>query len=141
MTMCSGYSRWTGAVLIPRREAEDPYAGWWCLIEQLDAVPRTLVLDGEGAVGRWRSRQPQLTGDCRAFRGVLGASVYICKPANPEAKGTLERFHDYLERSFLPRRRFGSPADFNAQLTGWVAKANIHRMRVLGCAPTDRITG
>ena len=27
MTMCSGYSRWTGAVLIPCREAEDLYAG------------------------------------------------------------------------------------------------------------------
>src|SRR3954452_12198498 len=33
-----GYSRWTGAVLIPGREAEDLYAGWWQLIEQLGAV-------------------------------------------------------------------------------------------------------
>lgn len=42
-------------------------------------------------------------------------------------------------RSFLPGRRFNSPADFNAQLSGWVAKANTRRVRVLGCAPTDRI--
>ena len=139
MTMCSGYSRWTGAVLIPCREAEDLYAGWWHLLEQLGAVPRTLVWDGEGAVGRWRARQPQLTLECQAFRGVLGARVYICKPADPEAKGMLERFHDYLERSFLPGRTFTSPEDFNTQLSQFVAKANKRRMRVLGCAPADRI--
>jgi transposase len=70
---------------------------------------------------------------------VLGASVYICKPADPEAKGMLERFHDYLERSFLPGRTFTSPEDFNSQLSEWVARANTRRMRVLGCSPADRI--
>ena len=43
-------------------------------------------------------------------------------PGDPEAKGLVERFHDYLERSFLPGREFTSPADFNAQLGGWIAK-------------------
>ena len=32
----------------------------------------------------------------------------------------VERLHDYLERSFLPGRRFASPQDFNTQLRpGW----------------------
>ena len=35
-------------------------AGGGC-ISQLGAVPRVLVWDGEGAVGRWRARQPELT--------------------------------------------------------------------------------
>lgn len=140
MTMCSGYSRWAGALLIASREAEDLYPGWWHLIQQLGAVPRTLVWDGEGAVGRWRARQPELTRECQAFRGVLGANVVICKPADPEAKGMLERFHDYLERSFLPGRRFESPADFNAQLAVFLVKANARQIRVLGCTPGDRIT-
>jgi hypothetical protein len=30
----------------------------------------------------------------------------ICRPADPEAKGLIERSHDYLERSFLPGREF-----------------------------------
>jgi transposase len=59
------------------------------------AVPRVLVWDGEAAVGRWRARQPELTFSCQAFRGVLGAKVLICKPADPEAKGGIERLHDY----------------------------------------------
>ena len=29
------------------------------------AVPRVLVWDGEGAVGRWRARQPELTTACQ----------------------------------------------------------------------------
>jgi transposase len=140
MTCVSGYSRWASAVLIPSREAEDLYAGWWQLLsEQLGGVPKTLVWDGEGAVGRWRARKTELTLDCQAFRGVLGVQVYICKPADPEAKGMIERFHDYLETSFLPGRTFTGPEDFNTQLTAWLELANGRRKRVLGCAPTDRI--
>jgi transposase len=139
LTMASGYSRWLSAVLVPSRQAEDLFAGWWQLISKLGAVPRTLVWDGEGAVGRWRSGKPELTGDCQAFRGTLGVKVVICKPADPEAKGLLERAHDYLERSFLPGRSFDGPADFNRQLTGWLAVANARPKRVLGCAPADRI--
>lgn len=54
-------------------------------------------------------------------------------------KGLVERLHDYLERSFLPGRRFASPADFNAQLRGWLARANARHHRVLGCRPADRV--
>jgi transposase len=140
LTMASGYSRWLSAVLVPSRQAEDLFAGWWQLIAGLGAVPRTLVWDGEGAVGRWRAGKPELTRDCQAFRGTLGVKVIICKPADPEAKGLLERAHDYLERSFLPGRQFTSPADFNHQLGGWLAKANSRPKRVLGCAPAERIT-
>jgi transposase len=139
LTMASGYSRWLSAVLVPSRQAEDLFAGWWQLIAGLGAVPRTLVWDGEGAVGRWRAGKPELTGDCQAFRGTLGVKVIICKPADPEAKGLLERAHDYLERSFLPGRVFTGPADFNAQLGGWLAIANSRAKRVLGCAPADRL--
>ena len=95
--------------------------------------------DGEGAVGRWRARKPELTEACQGFRGVLGAKVWICKPADPEAKGLIERFHDYLETSFLPGRRFTSPEDFNTQLADWLVLANSRRKRVLGCAPVERI--
>jgi transposase len=139
LTMITGYARWASGLLVPTRRVEDLYAGWWRLLEQLGAVPRVLVWDGEGAVGRWRARQPLLTAACQGFRGVLGAKVVICKPADPEAKGIIERLHDYLERSFLPGRSFESPADFNNQLQAWLGIANRRRKRSLGCAPADRI--
>jgi transposase len=139
LTMVSGYSRWAGALLIPSRSAEDLFAGWWQLIGQLGAVPRLLVWDGEGAVGRRRGGRIELTAECQAFRGTLATGVYICQPGDPEAKGLVERFHDYLERSWLPGREFTSPADFNAQLSSWVTTVNTRWRRHLECAPSDRI--
>lgn len=139
LTMVCGYSRSASAVLVPTRCAEDLYAGWWQHIQGLGAVPRVLVWDGEGAVGRWRGGHQVLTKECQGFRGVLGSKVIICRPGDPEAKGLVERFHDYLERSFLPGRDFTSPADFNAQLSGWLPVANTRRKRSLGCAPADRV--
>jgi transposase len=139
LTMVSGYSRWASALLIPSRSAEDLFAGWWQLISQLGAVPRLLVWDGEGAIGRRRGGRAELTAECQASRGTLAAGVYVCQPADPEAKGLVERFQDYLERSFLPGREFASPADFNAQVAGWVAPVNTRFRRHLECAPSDRI--
>jgi transposase len=140
LTMACGYSRWLSAVLIPSRRTEDLFAGWWQLIGRLGAVPRVLVWDGEGAVGRWRGGRSELTKECQAFRGTLATKVIICRPGDPEAKGLLERAHDYLERSFLPGRTFASPAEFDTQLGQWLAVANTRPKRVLGCAPADRIT-
>jgi transposase len=136
LTMVCGYSRWASAVLVPSRNAEDLYAGWWQLIGQLGAVPRLLVWDGEGAVGR---HPDKLTAECQAFRGTLAARVYVCQPGDPEAKGLVERFHDYLERSFLPGREFTGPADFNTQMQAWIATASTRWHRRLECRPADRI--
>ena len=139
LTMVTGYARWDSAVLIPSRQAEDLFTGWWQLIDALGAVPRVLVWDCEGAIGRWRGRRSELTADCQGFRGTLGTKVIICKPRDPEAKGLVERLHDYLERSFLPGRTFTCPADFNTQLQVFLIRANTRRHRALGCRPADRI--
>jgi transposase len=140
LTMVCAYSRWLAALLIPTRTAMDLFAGWWQLISGLGAVPRVLVWDGEGAIGRWRAGRAELTAACQAFRGTLGAKVVVCKPADPEAKGLIERAHDYLERSFLPGRSFTGPADFNTQMAAWLALVNTRSRRALGCSPAERIT-
>jgi transposase len=139
LTMVTGYSRWLSAVLIPTRSAADLFAGWWQLISALGAVPRVLVWDGESAIGRWRGGRVELTAECQAFRGTLASKVIVCKPAGPEAKGLIERAHDYLERSFLPGRSFTGPDDFNTQVAQWLTLVNARTRRALGCAPTDRI--
>jgi len=139
LTMVTGYSRWLSAVLVPSRCAEDLFAGWWGLLAGLGAVPRVLVWDGEGAVGRHRRGASELTGECQSFRGTLGTKVVICKPADPEAKGLVERANGYLETSFLPGRSFTGPADFNVQLAEFTARANARPRRALGCAPAERV--
>ena len=139
LTMVAAYSRTLFARLIPSRRAEDLYAGSWSHLARLGAVPRTLVWDGEGAVGAYGGGKNKLTTECQAFRGTLGTKVIILRPADPEAKGIIERAHDYLETSFLPGRVFAGPADFNTQLQGWLDVVNRRRRRVLGCAPVDRV--
>jgi hypothetical protein len=74
----------------------------------------------------------------QAFRGVLGVAVRLCRPADPEAKGLVERANGYLETSFLPGRVFTSPADFNAQLSAWLVRANGRVHRSIDARPADR---
>jgi len=139
ITMVAGYSRWISGRLIPSRQTEDLFAGQWELIRELGAVPRALVWDGEGAVGRWRGRRAELTQATQAFRGTLGIKVVLCKPGDPEAKGLVERAHGYLETSFLPGRSFRDPGDFNTQLAAWLPRANNRVHRRIDCRPTERI--
>jgi Helix-turn-helix domain len=141
LVMASGYSRWMLGLMIPSRHAEDPVLGTWRLLTQLGGVPKQLVWDNEGGVGKYRGhgRPPALSAQFAEFRGLLGCQVVVLPPREPSHKGIVERNNDYLETSFLPGRVFASPADFNAQLGEWMLLANSRRKRVLGCAPADRI--
>ena len=136
--MVSGYSRMTTATMIPSRQSPDLLAGHWALIQGLGRVPKILVWDNESAVGQWRGGKPALTEAMNAFRGTLGIKVIQCRPADPEAKGLVERANGYLETSFLPGRAFASPTDFNTQLADWLVLANQRQHRRLGCRPIDR---
>jgi transposase len=140
LVMASGYSRWMLALMIPSRHAEDLVLGTWRLLTQLGGVPKQLVWDNEGGVGKFRrGRPPLLSAQFAEFRGLLGTEVVVLPPREPEHKGIVERNNDYLETSFLPGRAFASPADFNAQAGEWAMLANYRFKRVLGCAPADRI--
>ena len=141
LVMASGYSRWMLGLMIPSRHAEDLVLGTWRLLQQLGGVPRQLVWDNEGGVGKFRGfgRPPALSRQFAELRGLLGCEVVVLPRREPEHKGIVERNNDYLERSFLPGRSFASPADFNAQMGEWMLLANGRFKRVLGCAPADRI--
>jgi transposase len=139
LVMVAGYSRWMSAVMLPSRQGPDLLAGHWHLLQHLGAVPRVLVWDNESAVGSWNAGRPKLTQDFAAFAGTVGINVVQCRPADPEAKGLVERANGYLETSFLPGRTFTGPEDFNAQLGEWIAtRANVRQHRTLGCRPVDR---
>ncbi|GAA3220443.1 IS21 family transposase [Nonomuraea helvata] len=139
LVLVCGYSRWLLARMLPSRAAGDLFAGMWALLSLLGATPKTLVWDNEGAIGAWKGGRPQLTRDAEAFRGTLGARILQCRPADPEAKGLVERANGYLETSFLPGRAFTGPHDFNTQLEGWLQRANQRHHRRLDCRPADRI--
>lgn len=134
LVVVSGYSRVIAARLLPSRQAGDLIDGHWRLLSEWGAVPRTLVWDNEGAVGRGG----KLTAEFAALAGLLGVRVFQSRPRDPEAKGLVERANGYLETSFLPGRTFSGPADFNAQLGSWLKVANRRRHRTIDARPADR---
>ena len=116
--MVAGYSRWLSARLIPSRAAEDLLPAGGRCSRRSAGCRRCWSGTARAAIGRWRRGRSELTAVTQAFRGTLATRVLICKPADPEAKGLVERDNGYLETSFLPGRTFTGPADFNAQLAG-----------------------
>jgi transposase len=140
LVLTAGYSRSVAATMIPTRHAEDLVLGQWAVIRQLGAVPRLLVWDNESGVGRYGGANPKLTPEFTVLRGMLGTRFYVCRPNDPETKGLTERNNGFFETSFLPGRRFADPGDFNAQLAGFLARANVRKRRSLqGASAADRI--
>jgi transposase len=141
LVLTAGYSRFLAATMIPTRNAADLVVGQWAVIGQLGAVPRLLVWDNESGVGRYGGANPKLTPQFSVLRGMLGTRLYVCRPNDPETKGLTERNNGFLETSFLPGRRFAGPADFNAQLAGFLARANVRKRRSLGGASAGERVG
>lgn len=135
----SGYSRHMVARMIPTKEAHDILSGHLACLLELGALPRKGVYDNEAALVSRHNGKPTLTEAFQRFRGTLGMGVVICHPGDPEAKGLVERANGYLETSFLPGRRFASPADFNVQLGLWLRRANNRVHSTLRCRPSERI--
>jgi transposase len=134
-----GFSRLTGAWMVPSRAGHDVLGGMLQVLAQIGAVPRCAVWDQEGCIGAWRHGRQVLTGEFQAFRGTLGMGVRLCGPADPEAKGMVERANGYLETSFLPGRRFVDVTDFNRQLVGWLRRANQRIHGTTRVRPADAI--
>jgi hypothetical protein len=88
LVMASGYSRWMLGLMIPSRHAEDLVLGTWQLLCQLGGVPKQLVWDNEGGVGKYRGygRPAALSRQFAEFRGLLGCQVVVLPPREPSHK-------------------------------------------------------
>lgn len=134
LVMTNTYSRFQSAIMLPSRQGGDLMAGMWSLIDKIGRAPKTLLWDRESAIGG-RGKVSVLAS---AFAGTLATRFVLAPPRDPEFKGMVERNNDYLETSFLPGRRFSSPADFTLQLQTWLAqRANQRRVRSIGARPID----
>lgn len=130
-----GFSRFLCAVMLPSRQAGDLLAGMWQLINALGAVPKTLIWDRESAIGG----SGVVTVSAAGFAGTLATRIQLAPARDPEFKGLTERNNGFLETSFLPGRDFASPADFNAQLDGWLPRANSRLVRSTGRRPEEAL--
>lgn len=133
LVITAAHSRFITGRMIPTRKTEDLLLGSWELIQQLGRVPRRLIWDNEPGIGRGQRRAEGVT----AFMGTLATKLVLLKPKDPESKGVVERRNGFFETSFMPGRFFVSSADFNAQFTDWLGRANGRVVRTLKASPVD----
>jgi transposase len=134
---CLGYSRVGAGALIFSKQTPDLLAGIARCLWSLGALPQTLVWDRQGGLHAGGGRP---TVEFAAFCGQLRVDWRFCEPADPQAKGVVERLQDFLERSFEPGRAFANELDFQLQLDTWFAeRANARHHKTLRCRPVDRL--
>jgi hypothetical protein len=133
---CLGYSRAGAGVLVFSKQTEDLLAGVAGCIERLGGLPSTLVWDRQAGIHGHDGRPSEAFA---AFCGQLRVDWLFCEPADPQAKGVVERLQGYAETNFEPGRRFANELDFQDQLDGWFAKANARTHRGIRARPVDRL--
>jgi transposase len=133
---CLGYSRAGAGALVFSKEAPDVLWGMSRCLWSFGGLPELLVWDREGCVHAGAGRPTEVYA---GFCGQLRVDWRFCEPADPEAKGCVERLQGYLETNFEPGRRFANELDFQGQLDAWFAKANARTHKTLRCRPIDRL--
>jgi transposase len=132
-----GWSRAAaGALVFSKRIADLIWAMNRCL-EQLGALPETLVWDREGAIHAGGGRPTEAFA---AYCGRLRVGWRILEARDPESKGALERTHRFLRSSFESARGFANELDFQDQLERWFAeRANPRFHRGIRAVPAERL--
>jgi len=133
---CLGYSRAGAGALVFSKQAPDVLWGMGRCLWSLGALPELLVWDREGALHAGDGRP---TDAYAGFCGRLPVDWRFCEPADPQAKGAVERLQGYLETNFEPGRRFANEFDFQLQLDAWFEKANARTHKTLRARPIDRL--
>ncbi len=103
---------------------------------QVGGLARLMVWDREGCLHAGRGRP---TDPYAGFCGQLKLDWHFCAPADPQAKGAVERLQGYMESNFEPGRHFANPLDFQLQLDAWFEKANARTHKTLRARPVDRL--
>jgi transposase len=133
---CLGFSRVGAGALVFGKQTEDLIAGVRRCLWQLGGLPEVLVWDRQAGIHRHAGRPSEAFA---AFCGQLRVDWRFCEPADPQAKGCVERLQGYAETNFEPGRRFANELDFQAQLDAWLVKANARTHRTLRARPVDHL--
>jgi transposase len=133
---CLGFSRAGAGVLVFSKQTEDLLAGITGCLTRLGALPNELLWDRQAGIHGHAGRP---TDEFAAFCGQLKVGWRFCEPADPQAKGAVERLQGYAETNFEPGRRFANELDFQDQLDAWFVKVNARTHKTLRERPIDRL--
>jgi transposase len=133
---CLGYSRAGAGALIFSKETPDLLWGIARCLWSLGALPQTLVWDRQAGIHGHGGRP---TVEFAALCGRLKVGWRFCEPADPQAKGVVERLQGYIETNFERGRSFANERHYQLQLDDWFEKANARTHKTLRCRPVDRL--
>ena len=133
---CLGYSRAGAGALIFSKQTPDLLAGVVRCVWQLGGLPSVLVWDRQAGL---HARDGRPTDEFAALCGQLRVDWLFCEPADPQAKGVVERLQGYAETNFEPGRSFANELDFQDQLDAWFTKINARTHKTLRARPADRL--
>lgn len=133
---CLGYSRAASGALVFSKQTPDLLWGIAHCLWSLGGLPQSLVWDRQAGL---HARDGRPTDEFAALCGRLRVGWRFCEPADPQAKGAVERVQGYLETNFEPGRRFANERDYQHQLDAWFAKANARTHKTLRERPVDRL--
>jgi transposase len=133
---CLGYSRAGAGVLVFSKQTEDLLAGIAGCLERLGGLPRVLVWDRQAGIHGHGDRPTEAFA---AFCGQLRVGWHFCEPADPQAKGVVERVQGYAETNFEPGRVFANELHFQDRLDAWFVKVNARTHKTLRARPVDRL--
>jgi transposase len=133
---CLGYSRAGAGVLVFSTQTEELLAGIAGCLGRLGGLPQTLVWDRQAGIHGHDGRPSEAFA---AFCGRLKVGWRFCEPADPQAKGAVERLQGFAETNFEPGRVFANEVDFQDQLDGWFQKVNARTHKTLRERPADRL--
>ena len=133
---CLGYSRAGAGALVFSKQTPDLLAGIARCLWRLGGLPRLLVWDRQAGIHGHGGRP---TDEFAGFCGQLKIDWQFCEPADPQAKGAVERLQGYAETNFEPGRAFANELDFQEQLDGWFSKVNGRTHKTLRARPVDRL--
>lgn len=133
---CLGYSRAGAGALVFSKETPDLLFGVTRCLWSLGALPEMLVWDRQAGIHAHAGRP---TDAFAALCGQLKIGWQFCEPADPQAKGVVERLQGYLETNFEKGRSFVNERDYQLQLDAWFERANARTHKTLRCRPIDRL--
>jgi transposase len=96
---CLGYSRAASGALVFSKQTPDLLWGIARCLCSFGGLPGTLVWDRQAGL---HARDGRPTDEFAALCGRLRVGWRFCEPADPQAKGAVERVQGYLETNFEP---------------------------------------
>lgn len=133
---CLGYSRAGAGALVFSKRSEDLLFGIGRCLWSLGALPELLVWDRQAGIHAHDGRPTEAFA---GFCGELRVDWHFCQPADPQAKGVVERLQGYMETNFEPGRAFANELDYQLQLDRWFERVNARTHKTLRCRPVDRL--